>query len=270
LRNRNAGATYPRNHETRHLGLPAESSAFRRRQDSRPPVAAIVRPSRHMPFRANVRFPLNSDALNGSERESCAPSISPPERTAAVSAGTSDRVLLRAAMQKRRRPTFSLLLLGNLSTGNGGPQRSSFRINASVSAGGSGALCGISAAPASAHNQPPVDAAPDDCFARRDVAELTIELATRRSCRSGAPGAVPGDRDCARGADGRRRSRGCLCPEAALPSQPKAPARLPLVREWSSLVSLDQSGQIHPERHSRSRRSTRPQSWRGGSPSACW
>jgi hypothetical protein len=48
---------------------------------------------------------------------------------------------------------------------------------------------------------------------------------------------VPDDRDCARGADGRRRSRGCLCPEAALPSQPKAPARLPLVRETRSQLT---------------------------------
>jgi len=29
-----------------------------------------------------------------------------------------------------------------------------------------------------------------------------------------APGAVPDDRDCPRGAHGRRRSRGCLCPGA--------------------------------------------------------
>jgi hypothetical protein len=74
----------------------------------------------------------------------------------------------------------------------------------------------------------------DECFCRCTRFELTSALATRRSCRSGAPGAVPDDRDCARGAHGRRRSLGCLCPEAALPSQPKAPARLPLVRETRS------------------------------------
>ena len=39
-------------------------------------------------------------------------------------------------------------------------------------------------------------------------------MATRRSRRSGAPGALPDDRDCSRGAHGRRRSRGCLCPPA--------------------------------------------------------
>jgi hypothetical protein len=33
--------------------------------------------------------------------------------------------------------------------------------------------------------------------------------------RSGAPGAVPDDRDCPRGAHRRRRSRGCLCPQSA-------------------------------------------------------
>jgi hypothetical protein len=40
-------------------------------------------------------------------------------------------------------------------------------------------------------------------------------LATRRSRRSGAPAAVPADRDYPRGAHGGRRSRGCLCPGAA-------------------------------------------------------
>ena len=50
--------------------------------------------------------------------------------------------------------------------------------------------CGLTTAtsdpagtPVFAHNQPPVDAAADDCFARRDVAELTIELATDRMAR---------------------------------------------------------------------------------------
>jgi hypothetical protein len=38
----------------------------------------------------------------------------------------------------------------------------------------------------------------DDCFARPDVAELTIEMATRRSRRSGAPGALQGRSGIAR------------------------------------------------------------------------
>jgi hypothetical protein len=55
-----------------------------------------------------------------------------------------------------------------------------------------------------AHNQPPVDAAPDDCFARRDVAELTIELAT---FQWSPPGRTSGPRD----GRGSRRRCGADC-----------------------------------------------------------
>jgi hypothetical protein len=53
------------------------------------------------------------------------------------------------------------------------------------------------------------------CSCVSPVAQLATASATRRSRRSGAPGAVPDDRDCPRGAHGRRHSRGCLCPRAA-------------------------------------------------------
>ena len=54
------------------------------------------------------------------------------------------------------------------------------------------------------------------CSCVSPAAQLATASATRRSRRSGAPGAVPDDRDCPRGAHGRRRSRGCLCPTAVV------------------------------------------------------
>jgi hypothetical protein len=72
----------------------------------------------------------------------------------------------------------------------------------------------------------PCKAAAEDSTAHRPMhgdrfgglgrAGLVIALATRRSRRSGAPSAVADDRDCARGAHGRGRARGCLCPTPAV------------------------------------------------------
>ena len=58
-------------------------------------------------------------------------------------------------------------------------------------------------------------AAPHECFVSRTARDRTIARATRRSRRFGAPGVVPDDRDCPRGAHRRRRSRGWLCPQGA-------------------------------------------------------
>jgi hypothetical protein len=66
----------------------------------------------------------------------------------------------QALGRKRKSPqTGSALLQGN--------DLSSFRINASVSGGGCGALSGISAAPASAQKEAPQQAPPDDRYRRR-------------------------------------------------------------------------------------------------------
>ena len=54
--------------------------------------------------------------------------------------------------------------------------------------------------------------APTTAFVSGRWCTRTFAWATRRSRRSGAHGAMLDERDCRRGAHGRRRSRGCLCP----------------------------------------------------------
>jgi hypothetical protein len=80
---------------------------------------------------------------------------------------------------------------------------------------------------------------PHDRFRPPDGSLRAIELATRRSPRPGAPGAVPDDRDCPRDAHGRRRSRGCFCPTA--------------VARDSSIGVVIVAGSIHERRPCRRR-----------------
>jgi hypothetical protein len=62
------------------------------------------------------------------------------------------------------------------------------------SAGGQLTIGRTLAAPAFAHQQPPVSAAADDCFVRRGLAEPTIALATRQASGTGPIGASSDDR----------------------------------------------------------------------------